>query len=111
MNVIKSTVGYDNRMGYDHPNFKDSWINDNPFTTTSTVAPLISDKEKMATQSQTAMLEVFQWLHSSTIKPIMSTISSFSSVNTQGSFITDKDEWGNNVETYRVDEPPHLPGL
>lgn len=95
-------------MGYGRE-FKDAWPNDNPFTTTSTVSPLTpADK---ATQTQTAMLEVFNWLYSSTLKPIVSTMSTMVPTTTTGSFVTDKDEWGNSVETYRVDEPPHSPGL
>lgn len=105
---IKSTIGYENGMGYGRE-FKDAWPNDNPFTTTSTVAPLTpADK---VTQTQTAMLEVFNWLYSSTLKPIVSTMSTVVSTTTTGSFVTDRDEWGNSVETYRVDEPPHSPGL
>lgn len=104
---IKSTIGYENGMGYGRE-FKDAWPNDNPFTTTSTVSPLTpADK---ATQTQTAMLEVFNWLYSSTLKPIVSTMSTMVPTTT-GSFVTDRDEWGNSVETYRVDEPPHSPGL
>lgn len=57
------------------------------------------------------MLEVFQWLYSSTIKPFTSTLSSLTPTTTQNSFVTERDEWGNNVEIYRVDEPPHEPGL
>lgn len=104
IDTIKSTIGYDNGMGFVRES-KDAWPNDNPFTTTSTVAtPLTTEGEKV-TQTQTAMLEVFQWL-SSTFKPIVSSMSTPST----GSYI-DKDEWVNSVETYRVDEPPHSPGL
>lgn len=106
--AIKSTIGYDNgNYGRDYK----EWPNDNPFTTSS-FAPLTTETDKV-TQTQTAMLEVFQYLHTSTVKPIvnaMSTLLPSSSVSSV-SFVTDKDEWGNNVETYRVDEPPHLPGL
>lgn len=101
--TIKGTYGYDNGMGYGRD--QDSWPNDNPFTTTSTLAPRPDDK---VTQTQTAMLEVFQWLYSSTLKPIVSTMVPTS---TSGSYITNRDEWGNSVETYRVDEPPHSSGL
>ncbi|KAL0839428.1 hypothetical protein ABMA28_016149 [Loxostege sticticalis] len=101
--TIKSTVGYDNGMGFVRES-KDAWPNDNPFTTTSTVAtPLTTEGDKVS-QNPTAMLEVFQWL-SSTFKPIVSTMSTPST----GSYFTDRDEWANNVETYRVDEPPHSP--
>lgn len=62
------------------------------------------------TQTQTAMLEVFQWLYSSTMKPIISTMSTMVTPTTTGSSL-ERDEWGNNIETYRVDEPPHSPGL
>lgn len=109
IDTLKSTVGYDNGMGFGRE-YKDSWPNDNPFTTTSTIAPLTTEAEKV-TQTQTAMLEVFQWL-SSTFKPIISTMSTMVPTSSSGSYITDKDEWGNSVETiYRVDEPPHSPGL
>lgn len=57
------------------------------------------------------MLEVLQWFYSTTIKPIATTLSSLAPTTTQGSFITERDDWGNNVESYRVDQPPHLPGL
>lgn len=63
------------------------------------------------TQTQTAMLEVFQWLYSSTVKPVISTMSTLVASTTSGSLPYDKDEWGNSIETYRVDEPPHSPGL
>lgn len=105
IDTIKSTIGYDNGMGFVRES-KDAWPNDNPFTTTSTVAtPLTTEGEKV-TQTQTAMLEVFQWL-SSTFKPIVSSMSTPST----GSYVTNKGEWANSVETYRVDEPPHSPGL
>ncbi|CAG9563532.1 unnamed protein product [Danaus chrysippus] len=100
---IKSTVGYDSGMSYGR-DFKDVWPNDNPFTT-STVQP-ITEIDKV-TQTQTAMLEVFQWLYSSTVKPVISTMSALASTNSGN--IYDKDEWGNSIETYRVDEPPHSP--
>ncbi|CAH0663959.1 unnamed protein product [Chilo suppressalis] len=99
--TLKSTVGYDNGMGFVRES-KDAWPNDNPFTT-STISPLTTEAEKV-TPTQTAMLEIFQWL-STTFKPILSTMST----TTSGSYITDRDEWANSVETYRVDEPPHLP--
>lgn len=108
IDTIKSTIGYDNGMGYNRE-FKDAWPNDNPFTTTSTVAPLTTAEK--VTQTQTAMLEVFQFTYSSTLKPIVNAISALMPSATTGSFVTDKDEWGNSVETYRVDEPPHSPGL
>jgi hypothetical protein len=102
--TIKSTIGYDTGMDFVRES-KDAWPNDNPFTTTSTIPPLTTEAEKV-TQTQTAMLEIFQWL-SSTFKPILSTMST----TTSGSYVTDRDEWANSVETYRVDEPPHSPGL
>ncbi|KAM3968231.1 LOW QUALITY PROTEIN: uncharacterized protein ACR2FA_006922 [Aphomia sociella] len=106
IDTIKSTVGYDNGMEFGRES-KDSWPNDNPFTTTSTIRPFTTEAEKV-TQTQTAMLEVFQWL-SSTLKPIVSTMSTGVPTSTSGSYYTDRDEWGNSVETYRVDEPPHSP--
>lgn len=109
IDAIKSTIGYDSGIRYGHE-FKDAWPNDNPFPTTSTVAPVTIEAEK-ATQTQTAMLEVFQWLYSSTVKPIVSTMTTMVAPTTSGWLATDKDEWGNSVETYRVDEPPHSPGL
>ncbi|XP_063823544.1 uncharacterized protein LOC135073331 isoform X2 [Ostrinia nubilalis] len=103
IDTIKSTIGYNNGMGFPRES-KDAWPNDNPFTTTSTVAtPLTTEGDKVS-QNPTAMLEVFQWL-SSTFKPIVSTMSTPST----GSYVTDNDEWANSVETYRVDEPPHVP--
>lgn len=106
IDAIKSTVGYGNgNYGRDYR----EWPNDNPFTTTTSFAPLTTETDK-ATQTQTAMLEVFQYLRTSTLKPIVNAISTIlpsSSV----SYVTNKDEWGNNVETYRVDEPPHSTGL
>ncbi|XP_041972643.1 uncharacterized protein LOC121728544 [Aricia agestis] len=90
--------------------FKDSWPNDNPFTTTTTVAPMTAEAEK-GTQTQTAMLEVFQWLYSTTMKPIISTMSTLASSTPSGSYVSVKDDWGNSIDTYRVDEPPHSPGL
>lgn len=105
IDTIKSTLGYG--MGYGRE--LDSWPNDNPFTTTSTIASLTTPEK--VTPTQTAMLEEFQWLYSSTLKPIVKALSTLMPTSTSGSFITDKDEWGNNIETYRVDEPPHSPGL
>ncbi|PZC75669.1 hypothetical protein B5X24_HaOG205777 [Helicoverpa armigera] len=105
IDTIKSTVGYDNGMGYGRE-FRE-WPNDNPFTTTS-FAPLTTESDK-ATQTQTAMLEVFQWLRTSTLKPILSAISTMMPSTSTGQIVTDRDEWGNSVETYRVDEPPHSP--
>lgn len=105
IDAIKSTVGYDGNYRRD----SQDWQDDNPFTTTTSFAPLTTETDKM-THTQSAMLEVFQYISSSTLKPIsyvMSTILPSSSV----SYNTDKDEWGNNVESYRVDEPPHTPGL
>lgn len=104
--TLKSTVGYDNGMGYGRE-FRE-WPNDNPFTTTS-FAPLTTESDKV-TQTQTAMLEVFQWLRTSTLKPILSAISTMMPSTTSSPIVTDRDEWGNSVETYRVDEPPHSPG-
>lgn len=106
---IKATIGYDTGLngGYGR-NFENSWPNDNPFTTTSTISPItVEDK---ATPTQTAMLEVFQWLYSSTMKPIISTMSTLVASTTSGS-MPEKDDWGNYIGTYRVDEPPHSPGL
>ncbi|XP_047989006.1 proton channel OtopLc isoform X3 [Leguminivora glycinivorella] len=100
IDTIKSTIGYDNGMVYGRE--QDAWPNDNPFTTT-THAPLVDEK---VTQSQSAMLEVYQGFYSSTLKPIVSTMVQSS---TPGSYFTSRDEWGNNVETYRVDDPPHSP--
>lgn len=100
IDTIKSTVGYNIGMKYGRE-FRE-WPNDNPFTTTS-FAPLTTESDKV-TQTQTAMLEVFQWLRTSTLKPILNAIS------TMMPSTTDRDEWGNSVETYRVDEPPHSPG-
>ncbi|GBP91476.1 Proton channel OtopLc [Eumeta japonica] len=96
LNSIKSTIGYDNEMGYGNHEYKDSWPNDNPFTTTtsSTVNPLIVAGEKFVTQAQTAMLEVFQWLTTTTFKPIMATMSTLVPSTTPSPFITTKDEWG-----------------
>lgn len=96
-------MGYGNR-------FQESWPNDHPFTTTTTVTPLTVQPEKV-TPTQTAMLEVFQWLYSSTVKPFVSTMSTWAPSSTSGSFVPSRDEWGNSIETYRVDEPPHWPGL
>lgn len=108
-NSIKTTLGYDAGIDYGR-GFKDSWPNDNPFTTTSTPTPITVGADKV-TQSQTAMLEVFQWLYSSTMKPIVSSMSTLLVSSTSGSLPSDRDEWGNSIETYRVDEPPHSPGL
>ncbi|KAJ8726888.1 hypothetical protein PYW08_015285 [Mythimna loreyi] len=105
IDTIKSTVGYDNGMGYGRE-FRE-WPNDNPFTTTS-FAPLTTGSDKV-TQTQTAMLEVFQWLRTSTLKPIYNAISTMMPSTTTGQVVTDRDEWGNSVESYRVDEPPHSP--
>ncbi|XP_037297220.1 proton channel OtopLc isoform X2 [Manduca sexta] len=104
IDTIKSTVGYDNGFGYGRE-FKE-WPNDNPFTTTS-FAPLTTEADKV-TQTQTAMLEVFQFPFTSTLKPIVNAITTFIPT-TASRFVTEKDEWGNVVETYRVDEPPHFP--
>ncbi|CAG5009785.1 unnamed protein product [Parnassius apollo] len=106
IDTLKSTVGYGNDMGYGHGS-KESWPNDNPFITTSTTAPITSQNGKV-TQTQTAMLEVFQWLYTSTLKPIVSTMTTMVA-STPGSYVTDKDEWGNSIQKYRVDEPPHVP--
>lgn len=108
-NSIKTTLGYDAGIDYGR-DFKGSWPNDNPFTTTSTPTPITVGADKV-TQSQTAMLEVFQWLYSSTTKPIVSSMSTLLVSSTSGSLPSDRDEWGNSIETYRVDEPPHSPGL
>lgn len=107
IDTIKSTVGYENGKGYGR-DFRE-WANDNPFTTTS-FAPHTTESDKV-TQTQTAMLEVFQWLRTSTLKPIVNAISTMMPSTTTGQIVTDRDEWGNSVETYRVDEPPHSPGL
>lgn len=104
--TIKSTIGYDNE-NYERE-YKE-WPNDNPFTTTS-FAPLTTDAYKPMTPTQTAMLQVFQYLHTTTVKPVVNAISTWFPSSSSVSFVTDKDEWGNNVESYRVDEPPHLPG-
>lgn len=106
---LKATLGYE-PVSFIERNSKDYWPNDNPFTTTSTVAPITVGVDKV-TQTQTAMLEVFQWLYSSTMKPIISTMSTFVTPSTTASLPLERDEWGNNIETYRVDEPPHSPGL
>lgn len=108
IDAIKSTVGYGHGVGFGH-DLKDSWPNDNPFTTTSTIAPITSQHEKV-TQTQTAMLEVFQWLYTSTLKPIVSTMTTMVT-STPGPYVTDRDEWTNSIQKYRVDEPPHAPGL
>lgn len=105
--TIKSTIGYENGMEFGRE-YRE-WPNDNPFTTTS-FAPLATESHKV-TQTQTAMLEVFQWLHTSTLKPIINTISTMMPSTTTGRMVTDRDEWGNIIEIYRVDEPPHSPGL
>lgn len=106
IDTIKSTVGYGNGMHHGRES-KHSWLNDNPFTTTSTIAPITTDK---VTPTQTAMLEVFQWLYTSTFKPIVNSVTTMVS-STPETYITDKDEWGNSIQKYRVDEPPHVPGL
>ncbi|XP_013175216.1 PREDICTED: uncharacterized protein LOC106123437 isoform X3 [Papilio xuthus] len=104
IDTIKSTVGYGNGLHHGRES-KHSWLNDNPFTTTSTIAPITTDK---VTPTQTAMLEVFQWLYTSTLKPIVNSVTTMVS-STPETYITDKDEWGNSIQKYRVDEPPHVP--
>lgn len=108
IDTIRSTIGYDADNAYGR-HLQDAWPNDNPFTTTSTVAPPYTKPTEKATS--TAMLEVFQWLYSSTVRPIADTISTWAPTSTPVTFATAKDEWGNSIETYRVDEPPHWPGL
>ncbi|XP_047519171.1 proton channel OtopLc isoform X2 [Pieris napi] len=98
IDVIKSTIGYDKHQNH---GLRGSWPNDNPFTTYASITP-----GTKPTQTETAMLEVFQWLYTSTVKPIVSTVSNLVPP-TQESFGYDRDVWGNSVETYRVDEPPH----
>lgn len=107
--MIKSTIGYDTGVSFVQ-DYKDAWPNDNPFTTSSTNAPITVETEKV-TKAQTAMLEVFQWLYTSTMKPIISTVSTLVTSPPSGSLTSNKDDWGNSIETYRVDEPPHFPGL
>lgn len=85
------------------------WPNDNPFTTSSFV-PLTTEVDKV-TQTQTAMLEVFQFPFTSTLKSMVNALSTITPSTASRSYITDTDVWANNVETYRVDEPPHLTGL
>lgn len=108
IDTLKSTIGYDN--GNYGREYKE-WINDNPFTTNS-YSPLTTDTDKPKTQTQAAMLEVFQYLHTTTVKPIVNAISTWlPSSSSSVSFVTNEDEWGKSVDSYRVDEPPHLPGL
>ncbi|XP_011568585.3 proton channel OtopLc isoform X8 [Plutella xylostella] len=106
IDTIRSTIGYDADNAYGR-HLQDAWPNDNPFTTTSTVAPPYTKPTEKATS--TAMLEVFQWLYSSTVRPIADTISTWAPTSTPVTYATAKDEWGNSIETYRVDEPPHWP--
>lgn len=102
IDTIKSTIGYGNGMGYGRE-YKE-WPNDNPFTSVATEADKV-------TQTQTAMLEIFHFPFTSTVKSIVNAVTTLMPSSTPKSFVTDKDVWADNVETYRVDDPPHYPGL
>lgn len=111
--TLKTTIGYGG-VAYDR-GFRDAWPNDNPIptTSTSTATPLATVATETATQSPTAMLEVFQWAYTTTIKPIFSTVSTWapSSWTNPSTAGYNKNDWGNSVETYHGDKPPHLAGL
>ncbi|XP_028028490.1 uncharacterized protein LOC114241745 [Bombyx mandarina] len=100
IDTIKSTIGYGNGMGYGRE-YKE-WPNDNPFTSVATEADKV-------TQTQTAMLEIFHFPFTSTVKSIVNAVTTLMPSSTPKSFVTDKDVWADNVETYRVDDPPHYP--
>lgn len=85
------------------------WPNDNPFTTT-TFTPLTTEPEKVM-QVHTNILEVIKFPQTSTLQPVLNAMSTIIPSATSGSFVPDRDEWSSNFETYRVDEPPHFPGL